>query len=241
MLEDLTYLVRLQHIDNQLKELDAEKEDLPEQISKLENDVAQLTNSIHDANHNLQQIIRQQKEQSNHIEDARERLKKSQSIIYNVKTTREYDAISSEIDQAKNSIAESERRILEMSVKEDNFNIQIKEQKDKLKMLEQELSERKSEMSDRVSVSADEELQLQHERNKLTVRLKKPVLAHYERIRKMRDGVGVSTILDNACSYCFSRIPPQRQAEIRKMSDVILCEVCGCIMVSEEHAEKVLE
>ena len=73
---------------------------------------------------------------------------------------------------------------------------------------------------------------------KFIEKLKKPVYSHYERIRKIRDRTGVSHVVGDACSFCYSQVPPQRKTEIKKMTDMIICEVCDCIIVSEEHSSR---
>ncbi len=233
MLEDLNQLIRLQRIDDQLMEIEAEKGDLPEQINNLSQEINKYNSEIEDAGLKLKGIEEKKLEQERRVDEAHDQLRKSQSVIFSVKTTREYDAISSEIDQAKSSVTEGEKQILEFMANEEELQTIISECHEKISTLEAELSERQAEMQERMESSQEEELKLMHEREKIIVRLKKPVYAHYERIRKIRDGVGVSHISDGACGYCFSMIPPQRQVEVKRMEDMILCEVCGCILVPE--------
>ena len=235
MLEELGLLIRIQNVDAELTEIEAEKGDLPEQIENLNLEIVQNRAEIESIVNELARIQESKRLQQRAIEEARERLKKSQGIIYSVKTTREYDAISSEIEQAKSQVAVGEKDTLELNAREELLLRQQKERQGKLSEVESEHRDRQLEMAERLSVSMDSELKLRHEREKIAVRLKKPVLAHYERIRKIRDGVGVSKLSDGACSYCFSTIPPQRQAEIRRMNDMILCEVCGCLLVVDEN------
>ena len=234
MLEDLNQLIKLQHIDNKLMEIEAEKGDLPEQIDNLKQSIDNIKSKIADAEQKISEIEEQKRYQERQVEGAHEQLKKSQGVLYSVKTTREYDAISSEIEQAKYSMAEGERQIIELMSREEDLQAAIDESRDHLSAIESEYLERQSEMLEKLESSQDEELKLNHEREKTVVRMKKPVYAHYERIRKIRDGVGVSHLADGACSYCFSMVPPQRQVEVKRMDELILCEVCGCILVAEE-------
>ncbi|MBM3328325.1 MAG: hypothetical protein FJY67_02475 [Calditrichaeota bacterium] len=232
MLDDLNLLARLQEIDNSLQELVDEKGDLPDQLALLKKDLSRLEDSIAKAEGELSANAARRQQFDRGVEEAKERLKKSQGTIFSVKTTREYDAISSEIEQAKHQIADFERQLLELTGSEDVLKREIIQLRDKYGVVLAENEERRLEMQERMGQSEGEELTLSHEREKIVVRLKRPVYAHYERIRKIRDGVGVSHLSEGACSYCYSMIPPQRQAEVRRMDDVILCEVCGCIMVS---------
>jgi predicted nucleic acid-binding Zn-ribbon protein len=63
------------------------------------------------------------------------------------------------------------------------------------------------------------------------MRLKKPIYAHYERIRQAKDGRGIARLVGSACGGCFAVVPPQRHLDIRDATDVVLCETCGRILI----------
>ena len=107
----------------------------------------------------------------------------------------------------------------------------LDELKDRLNKLHDELVERRSEMKERLDSTQEDELSFLHEREKIVHHLKKPVYDHYERTRKIRDGFGIAHVTGSACGYCYSKIPPQRLSEIKRMDDIILYEVCGCFLV----------
>jgi len=234
VLEELALLIRLQEIDIELANIEAEKGDLPEQIEKLEDQIDYFQSRMDEIKTDIEKINNERVDQSLIVEAAHENLKKSQSVIFNVKTTREYDAISSEIEQSKKMISESERQQLESMANEEDLQKSFDEMQSELDKVNNELNERRSEMDERLESTQEEELSFCHKREKIIGQLKKPVYDHYERIKKLRDGYGISYLTDGACGYCFSRIPPQRQAEIRRMDDIILCEVCGCIIVNKQ-------
>ncbi len=61
------------------------------------------------------------------------------------------------------------------------------------------------------------------------------LLTAFRRIRKnARNGLAVVPIARNACSGCFSKVPPQRQLDIRQRKKIIVCENCGRIIVDHE-------
>ena len=87
------------------------------------------------------------------------------------------------------------------------------------------------ELREKLAETEVEERAFLHRRENVVVRLMKPLYAHYERIRKAKDGRGVARIMDGACGGCFAVIPPQTQVNIRKQVDIVLCETCGRIIV----------
>ena len=238
MLKELTLLIEIQEIDNQLKALDDEKGDLPEQLQRLEAKLEQAASKINSTKTELQSLEDERKRCESILVETRARYKKSQATIYSVKTTREYDAISSEIEIATDEINDREYRILVITEKNVDLKETLKTQEADYDLIRLEQKERDTEMEERIRESGDQENKLSVERNQLAVQLKKPVIGHYDRIRKIRDGTGVSHLVGDACSFCYSQVPPQRKAEIKKMTEMIICEVCGCILVSEEFSNR---
>ena len=58
------------------------------------------------------------------------------------------------------------------------------------------------------------------------------LLSAYKRIRTAaRNGLAVVSVERDACGGCFSKIPPQRQLDIKAHKKVIVCEHCGRILV----------
>jgi hypothetical protein len=82
-----------------------------------------------------------------------------------------------------------------------------------------------------------EELQFNHQRQKVVARIAKPDLAAYERIRRAKRGMAVVPVKKGACGGCFNRVPPQKLLELRQNDRLYTCERCGRIIVSDEIAE----
>jgi hypothetical protein len=84
-----------------------------------------------------------------------------------------------------------------------------------------------------------EELQFNHERQKILASIDKEDLATYERIRKAKKGKAIVPVKRNACGGCFNKVPPQKLLELRQNDRIYTCERCGRILVSDAIAEKV--
>lgn len=231
-------LVQLQEIDDKLRDLQDEEGDLPELIHNLEEEIAQMEEKIRLVENELKETAQLKILKQRTLDEARGQLKRSQSVLLSVKTSREYDAVSSEIEKAKGTIQETEKRLLELAEYENKLRHDLSLHQAQLHDKKKEYQERKAELEERLGESDEERLKLLHQREKVVVRLNKPVYAHYERIRQLRGGTAVAFIVNQSCSYCYARIPSQRQVDVRKMEDLYLCEVCGCYLVSREAVEQ---
>ena len=61
------------------------------------------------------------------------------------------------------------------------------------------------------------------------------LLTAFKRIRRnARNGLAVVTIERDSCGGCHSKIPAQRQLDIRMHKKIIVCEFCGRILVDPD-------
>jgi predicted nucleic acid-binding Zn-ribbon protein len=232
--EELSLLVELQDIDDQLHDLELERGDLPQEVERLKNQTDELETFLNEKQTERKSFQSEIRKVQGEVDMAKARLVKYQNQLYSVTTNREYDAITQQTDACKAEITEGENRILELMTSSDHLANLLEEKSATLEKLKAELSEKSAELLQKLKETEDEELELRHEREKIVVRIKKPIYAHYERIRLAKDGKGVARVIGNACEGCSIMIPPQKVVEVRNMDDFILCENCGRILVSDE-------
>ena len=232
--EELSLLVQLQDIDDQLHDLELERGDLPQEVGRLKSQVSELESFLEEKEAEQTEIQSEIRTVQGNVEMSKTRLLKYQNQLYSVTTNREYDAITQQTDACKAEITEGENRILELMTSGDHVANLIEEKSTALEKFREELKDKGAELELKMQETEDEELGLRHEREKIVVRIKQPIYAHYERIRLAKDGKGVARIIGNACEGCSIMIPPQRVVEVRNLEDFILCENCGRILVSDD-------
>ena len=237
MKEVLKTLVKLQEIDSELMDLEQERGDLPESVEKLQTEVQKLSVDLEEAGAELTALQRQHREKEGELSLMRDKFQKYQNQLYSVTTTREYDALSTEIDTLKAKIDGEDGEISGLIDREEDLAEKIQALEKEHQALQEDLQGKEGELSERLSETEDDLVALQHEREKLVVRLSKidrQLLADYDRIRAAKNGVAVAEIYKKACGGCFKTLPLQKIVEIKKMERIILCEVCGRILVPEK-------
>jgi predicted nucleic acid-binding Zn-ribbon protein len=81
-----------------------------------------------------------------------------------------------------------------------------------------------------------QEKALKAKRDALKSKVQPRLLSSYDRIRRAKNGMAVVPVVrDGCCGGCYKQLPPQRVMEIRDMDRLILCEVCGRILVWDEQ------
>lgn len=235
----LRNLYALQQVDTSLDELDELKGDLPRIVTELE---ARLEEKI--ANRQkLDETVKlshvRRDEVDVEIIALREKIEKYKEQQFQIKTNKQYDALSREIDAAQDRIIQLQK---EMEIVEGKAEVAKQDREalgPEIEEAQKELAERREELERVNKDHEEEELKFRHEREKLVVRIDKNDLKTYERIRKAKLGKAVVPIRRNACGGCYKRVPPQTLLELRKHSRVMTCEHCGRILVSDEIAESV--
>jgi predicted nucleic acid-binding Zn-ribbon protein len=157
--------------------------------------------------------------------------------LYQVKTNKEYDAISNETEKVKQTIDELEKTFLTVDDKIENMTSSNETMKKELVELKKDFEESSSELNAKINASSEEENILSQERDIVEKKLTQQQLSAYERIREAKKGMAVASCNGGVCSGCYSFVPPQKVVEIRNVKKLYYCESCGRIMVWDKNIE----
>lgn len=232
MYEKIMALYELQKIDSQIDEINKVKGELPLEVEDLEDEVEGLNTRIANVNAEIEELNNLTRQRKREIDEANMQIAKYNEQQNNVRNNREFDAITKEIEYQELEIQLAEKRLKE-------YAGAIKAKKATLENTEAVLAERQADLAakreelDGIESETEAQVkQLVASAKTATVKIDERLLAAYNRIRsKVRNGLAVVTVKRDACSGCFNRIPPQRQADIRLGKKLIICEYCGRILV----------
>ena len=237
--DQLKALYQLQVIDTKVDKIRIIRGELPLEIEDLEDVIAGLNTRLEKFDLELAEIKENIVAYNNTIALATSAIEKYEEQLKNIKNNREFTSLTKEVEYqnleiqlAKKKIEQSEANILH---KEEVINAckeQINERNEELKVKSTELDEI-------VSETEKEEKELMLESSKAEKVITDRLLTAYKRIRsKVANGLAVVSVEREACGGCFSRIPPQRQLDIKMHKKVIVCEHCGRIMIDANIFEE---
>jgi predicted nucleic acid-binding Zn-ribbon protein len=236
LVQRLRGLFVLQKIDIQLDEIDAEKGDLPEQVLRLEEKLNNHKTQIQHLRDNSKAWKVERDKADVDILTFDEKIEKLKNQQFQVRSNKEYDALTKEITHVENQIEKQKKQMTELEGRMQVAKEDIDKLEKELNDVEGELKEKRKELEEVSAINEDEESKLQHERDKILARIEKADLAMYERIRKAKGGLAVVQVRRGSCGGCHNRIPPQRLLELRQHEKLFKCEHCGRILVSDEVA-----
>ena len=232
--QKLVALYTLQQVDSKIDEIRAYRGNLPLEIQDLEDEIAGLETRI--AN-----FKEESKKHQKDISDYKIKIKETEALIKkyedqqnNVRNNREYDSLTKEIEYQQLDNQLSEKRIREITAKDNDVATKVAEAQMRLTELKSSLDEKKEELQSLVEGTEKEEEQLLQRSADCEKLVEERLLVAYKRIRKnARNGLAVVGIFDEACGGCFNRIPPQHQLDICTHKKIIVCEYCGRILVDK--------
>ena len=236
--KDMEMLLKLQNIDYDLGELERSKDYLPEMIHNLEKETEEYRRALQASEQELGELNLRHRNLDLELTTLNQELTKFQKQMQQIKTNKEYDALTTEIANRKLKISTTEEEILKTLTGMDDLKEKIKQYQQKLDDVEKtntvqlvDLRERLSSIEDKVKIK-------QGDRKNITVRIDKKLLATYERVKKGRGNQVVVTIRKRACGSCHKSVPPQIIQEIRKGEMVYTCDNCGRILIWTEESDK---
>ena len=237
--QKLVALYTLQQVDSKIDEIRAYRGNLPLEIQDMEDEIAGLETRI--AN-----FKEESKKHQKDISDYKIKIKETEALIKkyedqqnNVRNNREYDSLTKEIEYQQLDNQLSEKRIKEITAKDNEVALKVAEAQMRLTELKSSLKDKKDELHSLVEGTEKEEEQLLQRSAECEKLVEDRLLVAYKRIRKnARNGLAVVGIFDEACGGCFNRIPPQHQLDICTHKKIIVCEYCGRILVDKGIIEQ---
>lgn len=234
-LEQIKQLVELQHVDDKIHAVKKELEEVPLQVEALKERFNEEEAKIAKINDKLQHMREQQKRLDMDLEDENARLKKSKSKLMQVNNSKEYQAMSREMDNMERSTKshEEERIALreEISIQEDLLK-EAEAVRDELKI---DLATKEASLIERVN-SANEELEKLNTIRKATGNdVPERILERYEFIRRRLEHPVIVPVKNSVCTGCNIAIPPQTFIEIQRGQQIWSCPNCQRLIYWAEH------
>ena len=232
--EKLKALEELQQIDLETNEVKGELDQLPARREKAEAAVSTARRAWEEEKVRLESNERERRQLESLLGMERDKVKKWEGRLGEIKTPREYAALSREIDIARKTNDSQHEQVKELTA-------QAAELGKTLEAREEELSERESaaqaageEVAAR-KAAADEKMRALEARRAAAVKQVDPgLLSKYENIKRRRAGVAIAQVVGNTCRGCHRNIPPQLVITLQRANSIETCPSCHRIIYSAE-------
>jgi len=240
--DKLRALYDLQLIDSRVDEIRNVRGELPLEVEDLEDEVSGLNTRLEKLKSDLETITIEIAAKKNLMEDAKTAIKKYAEQQKNVRNSREFNALSKEVEFQELEIELAEKNIKEFKAQIEQKKEVIEDSKERLDARETHLKHKKEELNDILAETEKEEAALLKKSAEYEGQIEERLINAYKRIRtNVKNGLAVVAIERGASGGSFFTIPPQVQVEIASRKKINTDEHSGRILVDHVLAEEQLE
>ena len=233
--DKLRALYELQTVDTKIDELRILAGELPQEVKDMGDEVEGLKTRLT----NIENTI---KECETGISDHRVRIENANALIArykeqqnNVRNNREYDNLTKEIEYQELDIESSQKKIARLTA---DLEERQQEKSKTISDIEDrtvDLNQKRNELESILSETKEQTEKLMLRAADLEKNIEDRLITAFHRIRKnAHNGLAVVKVERDSCGGCHSKIPAQRQLDIRLRKKIIVCELCGRILVDPE-------
>ena len=235
--EKLKMLYQLQTVLSEIDRIRTLRGELPLEVEDLEDEIEGLKTRIEKNEADVQSIRTTINEYKTKGDLAASKVATYKEQLEKVRNNREYDTLNKEIEFQELELALCNKRIKECSATEKAKEELLAATKETLETKLVDLDHKQEELETIVEETKADEERLREKAKDLELQMEPRLLASFKRIRKnSHNGLGIVYVQRDACGGCFSKIPPQKQLDVRLRKKVIVCEYCGRILIDPELA-----
>ncbi|MDR0675801.1 MAG: hypothetical protein LBF97_02035 [Elusimicrobiota bacterium] len=233
MLNNLEAILKLQDTDKKIQDVKNKIQNIPS-ILKSTQDI--LNNEII-VLENIKKNLADNQSKRQDLETELSRIEKNienyNLELNTVKSNDKYKTIIEIIKTEKLKQSEIEDKVLAYFETLDKINSDLKNQKEKIKKLEVELSNKEKEINTEKKILEQENIELEKSRQELTKIIDdKNFMGIYDKIRTHHNGIGIVCVdmESHSCTSCNMHLPLQKINEILQTNGPVLCENCSKIL-----------
>ncbi len=235
MRKNLKSLDELQAIDLKIDGYKEERETLQGEIAGLDAKIAEAQSAISEKKAELAIIVEEKAKLEEGIAAEQDNIRRSESHQKEIKTQKEYQAVSKEIAAAKKLSGELEEQLLLKIGQIEELNAAIAGVEESLTALEQNISTQKSELGARIGL-LDADIDRDNAARDVIVKgLPSTVVRRYGILREQRRGVAVVEAREGSCLGCNMQLPPQLYNTLFRGDELILCPHCQRILILRQE------
>ena len=230
--EKLRALEELQQIDLESHEVRAALDAVPARRAAVEQKVLEARRAYDEQKGRLEQNERERRQIDLLLAMERDKVKKWEGRLGEIKTPREYAALSREIDIAKktNESQGEQGKLLQAAYGELQAAL---EQRGELLGNAEDAAQAGLAELERAAAEGEARLAaLAGRRAAAAAQVDPGLLAKYENIKRRRAGVAVAPVVGSTCKGCHRNIPPQLSIVLQRADTIETCPNCHRIIYS---------
>jgi predicted nucleic acid-binding Zn-ribbon protein len=232
--EKLKALEELQRIDLQIRDLTAQAEAHPARLKQIEGERSQAQKALDALRGRLADNERARRQNEQLLQLEKDKVRKWESRLNELKTPREYAALARELDIAKKTNQTAEEDIKRLALEYDDLRRQAAAAEQVLSEKDSVVAKEGQQIQEILAHLNEKMAALGKDRDGAVAHCDRSLVSKYERIRKQRGGVAVVAVVNGTCRGCNMNIPPQMANNLRTGTEIQLCPSCHRFIYAAE-------
>jgi len=235
VLAELRTLLELQEKDRAIQEIKDELAAFEPELEQLDEEIRNTEERLESAKRGIDAAGTQRAELEARIEGFRQAQERRRQRLEWVRGAKEAANLMAEIDLGRSVLAREEAEWIRSADQVQEATALVAEAEQQVEEVRlgqaarrEEIAARQAECQDRLTVA-------EQARAKVAERLSRPVLSHYDRIRRGRAPMALYPLHGDACGHCFTAIPMHRRQELQAGQIVTPCEACGVLVYNADQ------
>lgn len=226
MIKTLEGLIELQRIDDEIRSVRKERDELAANLDRLKKILVQMGADLEDKRAKLNEVKRFHDDKKLDLQADQERIGNAKQKLAGVSRTKEYQAMTKELDTLRKKHGEDETELEKLAAAIEEYRAGVGEREAKLAEIQAEVEReeatsagRLSEMEKAIAAVAAKKAVVQED-------LPKDIVGKYERVLERRDGVAVVAVVQGRCTGCRMALPPQTWVKVQMGKELFQCANC---------------
>ena len=229
----LGQLYRLQTRILFVRERERKRDTVPPELMEVDREYRDKVGAVSELKTRLSQAELETRKAEGELADFRERLKKYQTQLRSVQSSREYSAALNEIDGVEKSIRAAEDRILELEEEIETSQTDLDTREKNLPSETEEHEEKLKDWRAEQRTINDELVSAKDEIAQLEAGIPPRDRAEFHRLIDKKHGVAVALAVGGSCSACHVKIRPAAMQILKQGREIVYCDSCKRILYYE--------
>lgn len=226
MQKQINLLADLQKLDTKLDSFQGEKQAIESQIIDLDARLSIGRSELALKREELAALLAAKQELEVNLTTEQENINRSEVRLKEIKTQKEYQAVSKEVGMAKKMLSELEEQILAKDAELTQLQDELASQEANLQEMEGNVAARAEELRADIGQLESGVAGDVAEREKVLKALPASLVRRYTMLREQRRGLAVVEARDGSCLGCNMNIPPQLYNNLHRGDELIACPHC---------------
>jgi uncharacterized protein len=226
----LGQLYRLQTRIRFVQDREKKRDTVPADLVEVDREYQEKVQAVAGLKDRLFQAELERRKAEGELADLKEKLKKFQTVLRSVQSSREYSAALNEIDAVEKSIRSTEDRFLELEEEIETARTDLTNRETTLPAETEQHEERLKDWRAEQRAINEELAGARDEIQRLESEIPPRDRAEFHRLVDKKHGLAVVLVVGGSCSACHVKVRPAAMQQLKQGREIVYCDSCKRIL-----------